>query len=61
MDKPIYQRCYECLIAQMIRSRAFEIWEWRMETETPGDALSDWTKAETEVLEKIAGGYSSLR
>jgi hypothetical protein len=61
VDKPVYQKCYECLVEQMIRCRAFEIWEWRVETDTPGDAASDWREAETEVLEKLAGGYRSLR
>ncbi len=61
MEKPIYQKCHECLIEQMIRCRAYEIWEWRMESGAPGDTASDWREAEMEVLETLAGGYKSLR
>jgi len=60
MDKPVYQKCFECCIEQMIRARAREIWEWRVENDIPGDANGDWQDAETEVLETIAGGYKSL-
>ena len=60
MDKPVYQKCYECLVTQMIRVRAHEIWEWRMENEIDGSAPGDWLEAEREVLETIAGGYKSL-
>ena len=44
----------------MIECRAYEIWEYRREYDIPGDAQSDWREAETEVLEKLAGGYKSL-
>ena len=56
----IYSKCADCLIAQMIRSRAYEIWEWRIEYDVAGSELGDWCEAEREVLEKIAGGYKSL-
>ena len=59
-NKPIYQKCFDCCIMQMIRCRAYEIWEWRSEYNIPGDALQDWREAEREVLEKLAGGYKSL-
>lgn len=60
MDKPIYQKCYDCLVRQMISVRAYEIYEWRLEYGIEGNALGDWLEAEREVLEKIAGGYKSL-
>lgn len=61
VDKPIYQKCMDCLVKKMIEHRAYEIWEWRMESGEPGNDKSDWGSAEAEVLEKLADGYKSLR
>lgn len=57
---PIYIKCQNCLVQQMIKSRAFEIYEYRQEYNVAGFELGDWLDAEREVLEKINGGYRSL-
>lgn len=44
----------------MIECRAFEIYEYRQEYNVLGDEKTDWKEAETEILEKLAGGYKSL-
>lgn len=35
-----------------IKKRAFEVYQERQKTKTPGDSLSDWLKAEKEVKQK---------
>ena len=55
-----YQKCANCLVQQMIRCRAYEIYEWRIEYDVAGSELEDWLDAEREVLEKINGSYRSL-
>ena len=57
---PVYQQCFECCIEQMIKCRAFEIYEYRQEYNVEDSELEDWLQAEREVLEKINGGYKSL-
>ena len=42
-------------LKEQIAERAYEIWEWRMENDQPGDALSDWLEAEEEIIEKYRG------
>jgi hypothetical protein len=36
-------------LQQQVRMRAFEIFQSRMRTHTPGDQLSDWLQAEREL------------
>ena len=61
MDKPVYLKAYDEVIAQRIRERAYEIYEFRQEnnmaltSDNSGElreitAQDDWLEAEAEIL-----------
>ncbi len=52
-EKNLYHLCFTCGLTQLIRCRAFEIYEWRFANDVPGTAEQDWLEAEKEMLEKI--------
>ena len=40
-------------IEDLIRQRAYEIWEWRMEYNVEGNDIDDWLQAEYEIEDEV--------